>query len=65
MYDSAALEGHLRDAGFEDIRLCDIGDANDPMFGMVEDVERFFDNGQRELAVEAIKPTRPMNSTRT
>jgi hypothetical protein len=31
-------------------------DANDRMFGLVEDRGRFFDDGDRELAIEAAAP---------
>jgi predicted SAM-dependent methyltransferase len=59
MYDFAALKGHLVDAGFVDIRQCELGDASDPMFDVVEDKGRFFEGGERELAIEALKPATP------
>ena len=56
MYDFLALEELLKEAGFVSIRRCDFGDAGDEMFSLVEDVSRFFDQGDRELAIEAINP---------
>jgi hypothetical protein len=37
------------------VRRCEFGDAADPMFAMVEDRARFFEDGERELAIEAIR----------
>lgn len=56
MYDFAALKALLEQAGFVDVRHCELGDAKDPMFALVEDEGRFFESGERELAIEAIKP---------
>ena len=56
MYDFAALKGLLEDAGFTGVRRCELGDARDPMFALVEDRRRFFEGSERELAIEAIKP---------
>jgi ubiquinone/menaquinone biosynthesis C-methylase UbiE len=56
MYDFAALEALLREAGFTAIRRCEFGDAKDPMFARVEDRGRFFEGDQYELAIEAMKP---------
>jgi SAM-dependent methyltransferase len=56
MYDFAALASLLAQAGFGRIRRCDFGDCGDPMFARVEDRERFFDSGERELAIEAARP---------
>jgi methyltransferase family protein len=56
MYDFAALKTLLEQAGFAGIRRCEPGDCGDPMFASVEDHDRFFDSGERELAVEAAKP---------
>ena len=56
MYDGAALGLLLEQAGFERIRRCDFGDCGDPMFALVEDRARFFESGERELALEAAKP---------
>jgi SAM-dependent methyltransferase len=58
MYDFAALKALLEQVGFVDIRRCDYGDAMDPMFSMVEDKDRFVDSDERELAVEAMRPSR-------
>ncbi len=55
MYDFAALKGLLEQAGFVGVRRCELGDANDPMFGLVEDQGRYFESGERELALEATK----------
>lgn len=57
MYDYASLKAQLEEAGFAAVRPCEPGDADDPMFALVEDRGRFFDGGERELAIEAIKPT--------
>jgi hypothetical protein len=56
MYDFAALKALLEQAGFTRVRRCELGDCNDPMFALVEDEGRFFDSGERELAIEAEKP---------
>ena len=58
MYDFAALEALLEQAGFTGVRRCELGDCRDPMFALVEERERFFDAGERELAIEAMKPGR-------
>ena len=58
MYDFAALRALLEQAGFTHVRRCEPGDCIDPMFALVEDKARFFEAGERELAVEAIKPGR-------
>jgi hypothetical protein len=58
MHDGAALGSLLAQAGFERIRRCDFGDSGDPMFALVEDRGRFFESGERELALEAAKPVR-------
>jgi Methyltransferase domain len=55
MYDFAALKSHLQDAGFADVRRCELGDCRDPMFALVEAESRFSDSGERELAIEAVK----------
>jgi predicted SAM-dependent methyltransferase len=56
MYDFAALRSLLEAAGFAGVRRCEAGDSGDPWFDAVEDRERFFDSGQRELAIEAVRP---------
>jgi hypothetical protein len=58
MYDFAALKALLEQAGFTGVRRCELGDCHDPMFALVEDEGRFFDAGERELAIEAVKPGR-------
>jgi SAM-dependent methyltransferase len=57
MYDFAALKELLERAGFGAVRRCEPGDAADPMFALVEDRDRFFESGERELAIEAVKPS--------
>src|SRR5262249_50061800 len=49
MYDFAALKALLEQVGFAGVRRCELGDADDPMFAVVEDRGRFFDGGEREL----------------
>ena len=56
MYDFAALKALLEQAGFVDVRHCELGDASDAMFALVEDKGRFSESDERELAIEAIKP---------
>ena len=56
MYDFASLKSKLDAAGFVAIRRCELGDARDRMFDLVEDTSRFFDDGERELAIEAAAP---------
>ena len=58
MYDFAALKALLEEVGFAGVRRCELGDAGDPMFALVEYQGRFFDGGERELAIEAIRPNR-------
>jgi hypothetical protein len=55
MYDFPTLKGLLEAAGFSNVRRCQFGDAADPMFAQVEDVNRFVDQGHKELAIEAVK----------
>lgn len=58
MWDEAGLMALLAQAGFVDIRRCEMGDADDPDFTAVERADRFRDLGLdvRELAIEARKP---------
>ena len=56
MYDFDSLKAGLEDVGFVAIRRCDLGDASDRMFDLVEEPGRFFHGGERELAVEATAP---------
>jgi hypothetical protein len=55
MYDFPTMKELLESAGFSRVRRCKFGDANDPMFAKVEDIDRFVDHGHDELAIEAIK----------
>jgi hypothetical protein len=56
MYDFSALKMLLEDTGFVGVRRCELGDCNDPKFALVEDASRFFDGGERELAMQAERP---------
>jgi SAM-dependent methyltransferase len=56
MYDFAALRHLLGEAGFDQIRRCTLGDSDDPMFALVEEADRFYEAGEAELAIEAIRP---------
>jgi predicted SAM-dependent methyltransferase len=56
MYDNKAMSKLLAEAGFANIRRCDIADSGDPMFAKVEDRGRFYDSGEPELALEGRKP---------
>lgn len=58
MWDEASIQILLEEEGFTTIRRCDIGDATDPDFGVVERKDRFRDEGLdvRELAMEARRP---------
>jgi predicted SAM-dependent methyltransferase len=56
MYDFAGLAALLAAAGFAGVRRCEIGDSADPMFSLVEEEVRFFTDGRRELAIEAVRP---------
>lgn len=56
MYDFATLRCLLLDAGFDRIRRCALGDSGDPMFTLVETADRFYEAGEAELAIEAIRP---------
>jgi hypothetical protein len=59
MYDFAALKSLLEQTGFDRVRRCAFGDCGDRMFARVEDRDRFFEAGERELAVEAARPAGP------
>jgi len=59
MYDFAALGSLLEQAGFGRVRRCAFGDCDDAMFARVEDRDRFFEAGERELAIEAARPAGP------
>lgn len=49
MWDAPALEGALREHGFTDVRRCAYQDAEDRMFDLVEDQDRF----KNAVAMEA------------
>lgn len=56
MYDEEGMRQLLVAAGFIAIRRCDFHDSGDAMFDRVEDRGRFYENGERELALEGRKP---------
>jgi len=56
MYDERIMRRILVDAGFIDIQRCDFNDSGDTMFARVENHDRFYDSGERELALQARKP---------
>jgi hypothetical protein len=58
MWDVVALRSELERCGFERIRECKFGDADDPAFAEIEDPERFIDVDLQasECALEAWKP---------
>ena len=62
MWDEPSIIEQLKLAGFTDIRRCEFGDFNDPMFGQVEDCGRFIAGTLRELAIAARKPDAPGNN---
>jgi predicted SAM-dependent methyltransferase len=56
MYDFSALQMLLEETGFVDVRRCQLGDCKDPKFTLVEDMSRFFDGAEMELAIQAERP---------
>lgn len=58
MWDEPSMRAELERAGFVAIRRCKFGDASEPMFGAVEEVSRFVEDGTHieECAMEARKP---------
>lgn len=50
------MKAALEESGFVNVRRCEFGDSGDPMFNLVEDRSRFFEEGNTELSVEAIRP---------
>ncbi len=56
MWDEPSMTAALSRAGFESIRRCALGDSGDPVFDLVEDETRFFDQSEVELAMEGIRP---------
>ncbi|MDE2466387.1 MAG: methyltransferase domain-containing protein [Alphaproteobacteria bacterium] len=59
MWDERSMAAALRGAGFVGIRRCQLGDAEDRDFDVVESPQRFFDDDWKivELALEARKPS--------
>jgi hypothetical protein len=55
MWDEVSMSDALARVGFTQIRRCEFGDAEDAMFRLVEEESRFYDQGIRELAMEARK----------
>jgi hypothetical protein len=60
MWDLPSMSAELSRAGFVNVRKCEFGDASDPMFAVVENKDRFFDDDQKlpECAIEAHRPNR-------
>ena len=58
MWDWPSMKAALDMAGFTSIRRCERRDSGDPMFNLVEEASRFYDDNQhiRELAVHCVKP---------
>jgi len=56
MYDKATMIRLLNEAGFVEIRECAMGDSGEPAFDEVEQHDRFYDEGHKELALQAIRP---------
>ena len=63
MYDFSGLKTLLEQAGFVGVRRGELGDCDDPKFALVEDPDRFFDSGERELAMQAKRPEPPTELT--
>lgn len=55
MWDEPSMTDALLDAGFISVRRCKRGDSGDPMFDLVEDEARFVQDGNDELAMEALR----------
>ena len=55
MYDFACIKQLLLAAGFSTIRRCEFGDAKDAMFSYVENRDRYIENDEFELAIEAAR----------
>ncbi len=55
LWDEESMRKALAGVGFAHIRRCEFGDAQDPIFRLVEVEGRFYENGIRELAIEARK----------
>lgn len=54
MWDERSLTEALKGAGFQSVRRCRFGDAAHPAFAELENEGRFFEDGNPELALEAI-----------
>lgn len=57
MYDYAAMAKLLEQAGFTAIRRAKFGDSELSCFDDVEKEDRFYEDGQEELAIQAQKPS--------
>jgi Methyltransferase domain len=55
MWDERSLTSALLETGFHNVRRCEFGDSEDPMFHLVEHEGRFWTDGFKELALEARK----------
>lgn len=51
MWDRFSLSAELKNAGFNNVRICNFNDSNDDMFTLVEDIGRF----ENAVAIEAVK----------
>lgn len=58
MWDEPSVRAELEAAGFVGIRKARFGDSGDAMFDLVENEDRFVDDGIEEVALEAFKPER-------
>lgn len=56
MWDHASMARELEAAGFVQIRKAEFGDADDPRFSEVEQLDRYFTEDIPEVAIEARKP---------
>ena len=56
MWDYPAMRDAMEKAGFVDVRRCDLGDADDPMFADVERADRYNTRGIPEVGVQGRKP---------
>ncbi len=62
MYDWSGMQRLLAEAGFVAIRRCSLHDSGDPMFDRVEEKYQFYHDPEGpELAIEAKKPSKPVN----
>lgn len=56
MWDRASMQRELEIAGFSQIRTTAFGDATDPMFAKVEQLDRYFTGDIAEVGMEAVRP---------